>query len=126
MGPLPLLLLLLLLLLLFFLLFILLLLLITSFFMYISAAVRDLYENDRSSDHSNAEIWCADRSVTDLSVHQISSFYLYCGLSYDRFCEVIILLHSFTFYSVFFLLLLSPLWLELYCTVLYCTVLYCT
>merc|ERR1712105_196703 len=32
----------------------LLLLLITSFFMYISAAIRDLYKNDRSSDHSNA------------------------------------------------------------------------
>merc|ERR1712105_580197 len=82
----------------------LLLLLITSFFMYISAAIRDLYGNDRSSDHSNAS-------------------YLYCGSIYDCFRKVIILLHSLTFYSVFFLLLLFPLWLELYCTVLYCTLL---
>ena len=49
-----LLLLLLLLILLLVILFILLLLLITSFFMYISAAIWDLYENNRSSNHSNA------------------------------------------------------------------------
>merc|ERR1712105_156732 len=93
-----------------FFLLLLLLLLITSFFMYISAAIRDLYENDRSSDHSKAR-------KLKFGV-QISTLYLYCGSSYARFREVIILLHSLTFYSVFFFLLLFPLWLELYCTVL--------
>merc|ERR1712074_248586 len=62
--------------------------------------------------------WCADRSVSYSSANQISALYLYCGSSYDRFCEVIIFLHSLTFYSVFFLLLF-PLWLELYFTVMY-------